>query len=486
MVTGAVIEFPEVHQSEVDGVPAFWAPMEGPVTAALQFDGGICLEPPHLRGIQHLLEHLVLGRVGPQVHDYNGYVDLRQLAFTVRGEPEEVQSFFDVVSVGLAEVPDERHHLEPGVLGAEAVRSQTSTMTNLLSYMFGAAGPGLALLPELAVRGLDPPDLHAWAEEHVHTGRAVLTCSTDPSFLSLERVPTGPTGPAWELPPQIDGPGWLGGNASGFAAVAVMRRTTATATMLRVIRDHVLDYVRHRDGVSYSVEGVYEPLTVDDAVVGLFVDAAPDRRVKARNAMFEAVDQFVADGPDPRWLELDAGRMARLNREPTAGFGLATGAASRYLLGEASPLNAGWLDEYQALTPRALADSAGQFLDAASWQMADQAPMPPWRQIRRLRVMSDSTVVGRELLPRGTPGYRMIAGAAGLSVVHGADRIFTVPFVDVVAVEAWDDGSRVLHTQGANRIVYNTSDWAEPPEFVTWLDSRVSDKPVIRRGPRPS
>lgn len=186
--------------------------MEGPVTAALQFDGGICVEPPHLRGVRHLLEHLVLSRVGPQVHDYNGFVDLRRMAFTVRGEPDEVQSFFNVVSLGLAEVPDERHDLEPGVLGAEALRSQVSTMTNLLSYLFGAAGPGVAALPELAVRGLDPPDLHAWSTQRVHTGRAALICSADPSFLNLESLPRGEPGPAWTLPPQIDGPGWIGGS----------------------------------------------------------------------------------------------------------------------------------------------------------------------------------------------------------------------------------------------------------------------------------
>lgn len=486
MVTGAAIERPEVHESEVDGVPAYWAPMEGPINATLQFDGGICVEPPHLRGVQHLLEHLVLAGVGPQIHEYNGFVDLRRLAFTVRGDRDEVRSFFEVVSKSLAGVPVDRHQLEPGVLGAEALRTPGSVMTNLLSYLFGAAGPGVAAFPELAVRAVDPPDLHAWAGQRIHTGTAALSCSADPSFLDFGGLPEGAPSRPWSLPAQIEGPGWIAGNASGFAAVAVMRRTTATATMLRVLRDHVLDYVRHRDGVSYSVEVVYEPMTADQAIVGLFVDAAPDRRVKARNALFEALDGFAVHGPELRWLELDRGRVTRANREPSAGFALANRAAAERLLGKQNPVNSAWFDEYLALTPGVLAESAIQFLDAASWQMPNEAPMPPWRNLGRLGILSEFPVDGRELVPTGTPRYRMIAGAAGLSVVHGPERVVTARFADVVAVEAWDDGSRVLFTRDATRITFNKPDWAETPEFVTWLDACVSDKPVIRRGPRPS
>lgn len=481
VLTEGRIQLPDVHVHEVSGIPAYWAPIEGPITATLYFDGGICLEPPHLRGVQHLLEHLVLERVGPRVHEYNGFVDLRRLAFTVRGDPGEVQSFFDLVSVGLIEVPTERHQLEPGVLGAEALRSQSSTMTNLLTYLFGSAGPGVAALPELAVMAVEPPDLQSWATEHVHSGRAALVCSADPSFLDLGDVPRGTPGPPWKLPAQIDGPGWIGGNASGFAAVAVIPRDTATATMTRVLRDHVLDHVRRREGVSYSVDVTYEPLTAGDVLVGFFVDAAPDRRVKARNVMFEAIDRFVADGPDPKWLELDAGRRARMNREPTAGFGLANYAGAANLLGQPDPLSSAWLEEYQALTPKALADTAGHFFKVASWQMPNEAPMPPWRQIRRLRVFAESKVDGRELVPVRTLEYRMIAGATGLSVVHGPERVITARFADVVVVEKWHDGNRVLHLRDANQVGFHPADWAESPEFLAWLDSKVADKPVLLR-----
>lgn len=479
------IVMPDVAVADVDGVPVYWARVDGPVTAVLHFDGGICAERPHERGIQHLIEHLVLTSVGPQTYDYNGFVDLRRVAFSVRGEPEEVRSFFEIVTAGLASVPEERTHHEGGVLGAEAERGSGSTLTNLLYYMYGAAGPGCAALPELAIGATGPADLQRWAAERLVGQRASMFCSTDPSFLDLSRLPAGTAGDPWRVPPMIDGPGWVPGNASGFAAVAVLPRTTATATMIRVLRDHCLDHVRHRDGVSYAVEITYEPLTNDDVIVGLFVDAAPDRRVDARNTLFEALDSFVTQGPEGRWLDLDAGRMSRMMREPTAGVSRAAKAAVDRLFFDDDPLDDSWLDDYGALTPDDLAEAARTFLTAASWQMPPEAPMPPWRGIRRLRLFSEAAVQGRELSPVGSPGYRMIAGPAGLSVVQGPERIATTRFDDVVAVEAWDDGARLLYGRDGTRIMFDPREWTEGPDFVRWLTDSLASAPILQRGPRP-
>jgi len=49
-----------VERDEVDGVPAFWVPAEGPLRASLVFRTGQVDEPLHQRGWTHLLEHLAL------------------------------------------------------------------------------------------------------------------------------------------------------------------------------------------------------------------------------------------------------------------------------------------------------------------------------------------------------------------------------------------------------------------------------------------
>ena len=480
------ITLPDVHADEIDAVPVFWAPVDGPFTAVLHFDGGICAEAAHQRGIQHLIEHLVLTAVGPQSYEYNGFVDMRRVAFTVRGEVEEVRQFFDVVTAGLNEIPQERSAHESGVLGAEASRTSGSTLTNLLSYMFGSAGPGVAALPELAAGVVADQDLTAWAHSRMTRGQAAMFCSGDPSFLDLSAIPSGERLPRWEMPEAIDGPGWAPNNASGFAAVAVMRRSTANATMIRTLREHCLDHVRHQQGVSYSVETLYEPLTPEDVMVGIFVDATPDRRVDARNTLFAALDSFAAHGPEQRWVDLDADRFARGTRERGAGVSRAANAAVDHCLGREDPLSDDWLDELVELTAPDLAAAAREFLSTASWQMPNEAPMPPWRQVRRLRLFSDAAVDGRDLVPKAPSPFRMVAGPAGISAVHGADRIGTVCFDDVVASEAWEDGTRFVYGRDGTTLRFFPTEWAEGPDFLHWLDGNLARAPFLRRAGRPA
>ncbi len=479
------IQFPTVHVSTVDDVTVFWAPMEGPLTAVLQFDGGMFSEAPSQRGIQHLIEHLVLTNVGPRAFDYNGYVDMRRVAFSVRGEPDELREFFSIVAAGVASIPEQRSGHESGVLEAEASHNSGSTLASLLSYMFGAVGPGAMALPELALGAVTPQDMREWAEAKMTTERATMFCSGDPSFLDLSALPRGERGQLWRLPPTIDGPGWAPGNASGFAAVAPLPRTTANATMIRILRDHCLDHVRHRQGVSYGVQTIYEPVTPDDALVGLFVDAAPERRVVARNTLFDALDEFADSGPQQQWLDLDRDRLIRALREHGAGVGRAASAAADFGLGRADPLSESWVEEYDALAPGDLAASAAEFLSAASWQTPPEAPMPPWRGLRRLRLFSEQAVSGRDVAPRGKRDYRLVAGTDGLSIVAGPDRIATVRFDEVVATEAWGDGTRIIYGRDSTRIRFAATEWAEDEPFLTWLDGNLARAPMLRRGTRP-
>lgn len=479
------IEFPAVHEAEVDGVPVFWSPMDGPVVAVLHFDGGMSVEAPSQRGIQHLIEHLVLTGVGAQAYDYNGSVDLRRVAFSVRGEADEVRQFFDIVTAGLAAVPEDRVTHEGGILAAEATRNVGSTLTGLLSYMFGTAGPGASALPEIGLGAIDENDMRMWVGSRMTRGQAAMFCSADPSFLDLSAIAAGEREEPWRMPAPIDGPGWAPGNASGFAAVAPVARTTANATMLRILRDHCLDHVRHGQGLSYSVETLYEAMTPDDALIGLFVDAAPERRVDARNTLFEALDTFATDGPEQRWLDLDGDRLERSTRERGAGVGRAAQVAADHCLGRTDPLSQSWIDEYVALTPADLAAAARDFLAAASWQMPTEAPMPPWRQVPRLRLFSDAAVEGRDLVPRSPAELRMVAGPSGISASMGPDRIGTICFDDLVATEAWEDGTRLMYGRDSTRIRFTAKDWAEGPEFLAWLDQNLARAPFLRRGKSP-
>jgi zinc protease len=482
---------PEVHRDQVDGVPVFWVDVDGPCDAALLFGSGISQEPLHLRGVHHLIEHLALHDLGAQPYDYNGRVDLCTTSFVVRGQPDEIRPYLDHVVGALHEPPLDRIGIEPDVLDAEAESRGPSTLTVLLHAMYGPHGPGVVHYPEFGVRVADSGTLRAWSERTYHRGGAALFLAGDPgqldiASLDLSGLPVGPPASPRSLPERLDGPGWLSGGTQGFAAVAVLDRSTALAAATRVVREVVSEAVRGHAGASYAVEALYDPITADHAVSGLFVDAAPAKVLQARDALLATLDRLATDGPEERWLALDKERFERTLTDPAMIRGAAYAAARDHVLGDDDPTDRSWIDRYAELTPGDVAEVVRAFLEDASWVMPLGAPMPADRLVPPLEQWSATAVDGRPLTPAGTPlDHELRAGAEGMSMVLGPDRVITVRFRDVIAVEAWDDGSRVLHDRTGYRIGFARSSYSETDEFVAWLDASVSAAPRIPRGPAP-
>lgn len=477
---------PDVHYVEIDGVPTYWAEAPGAIVFTLVFDGGICSEPVHLRGCNHLIEHLVLSEVGATPYEYNGFVDLRRTAFGARGKMADLASFVGTVTRGLAELPVGRHDLEPGVLAAEAQGRQPTTMTHLLAFLYGNAGPGLIDHPEWALRHVTGEALEAWTAEFFHRGRAAAWATGDPTSLDLSAIPEGDRPSRWTLPEQIDGPGWTGGNISGFGAVAVLPRSTVASTWSRVVPEQVRERLRTQAGVTYAVGATYEPITSKDVLIGLHVDASEERRLEVRDLLFEVLDEVAAGGCHESWLKLDAERLSRASEEPGYAVSRAMRAAQDHLFGAADPLDESWIDEYAALTPEDLADVTSTWLARASWMMPDTAPMPVGRRLPRLANFSDGPVAGRDLVPVQAVEYGLRAGAEGLSVVHGPDRVITVRFDRTVLVQRWDNGARVLHDEAGFRVAYVPDLWHETTAFVDWIDAATAGCPVIPMGVSPA
>lgn len=90
---------PEIHRTEIDGVPTFWADLPGPYRAQLDFGVGMRDEPPHLMGVTHLVEHLVFRSTGDVLLAHNGGTEVDHTWFSAWGCRDDV---VDVV-VRLAE-----------------------------------------------------------------------------------------------------------------------------------------------------------------------------------------------------------------------------------------------------------------------------------------------------------------------------------------------------------------------------------------------
>ena len=79
-----------IHQAEVDGVPTLFAPDDGPVRAGLVFRVGQADETLPTAGMTHLLEHLVLHRIGMTSHRANGSTEAFTTTFLMQGSPSGV------------------------------------------------------------------------------------------------------------------------------------------------------------------------------------------------------------------------------------------------------------------------------------------------------------------------------------------------------------------------------------------------------------
>src|SRR2546423_15677274 len=80
----------EITRTEIDGVPVFSAPADGPLRAALLFRVGKAAETLANNGITHLVEHLALTAVGQQHYQSNGFVEGLLTGFGFTGPPSNV------------------------------------------------------------------------------------------------------------------------------------------------------------------------------------------------------------------------------------------------------------------------------------------------------------------------------------------------------------------------------------------------------------
>ncbi|GMA84909.1 hypothetical protein GCM10025868_01590 [Angustibacter aerolatus] len=82
-----------LHRTEIDGVPVLWRQGPGPLQASLVVRTGLADETFTTNGLTHLVEHLVMRRVGPRPIEVNASVGLLFTEFTATGSPAAVASF---------------------------------------------------------------------------------------------------------------------------------------------------------------------------------------------------------------------------------------------------------------------------------------------------------------------------------------------------------------------------------------------------------
>ncbi len=428
-----------MRRAVADGVPVFWAPGPAPFTAGLVFGVGRRDESFVTGGVTHLVEHLAMSSVGRTTLDCNATVDLTTTQFTASGHPDRVLAFLRRVCQALSDLPLDRLSTEVDVLRTEGGCVAPPAVCALLGERYGARGVGLAGFREPALGALTSQDVQGWADLRFVRGAAALWMSGPP--------PDGLRLPLLEGPPQpspdpvarpMTTPALVELTADGVVALgAELVRVPGLSAACRVLRDRVEDDLRHRRGLSYSVDTDQVSVSGDRQLVVLTADCREGDEAVVARALWQALGRLGEDGPTPAELVHERALVEDHLDDPRAACGEAQAAAVA-LVAAVSHRTAQQLQaEAQALTADQVR-SAAQALQAAALLGVPEAVDPGLPALAEVSPWSASMLTGRDFSRRrgsGAPrGARLVVGDAGVSLWLRKGERLTVRYADTVAL----------------------------------------------------
>ena len=328
----------QVRRVEVDGVPVFWAPGPAPFTAGLVFGVGRRDEGFVGGGITHVVEHLAMSVVGRTSLPCNASVDLTSTMFTASGDPERVAAFLRTVCEALSALPLDRLATEVDVLRTEGGFAAPPAVCALLGELYGARGVGLAGFREPALASLTPQDVQAWADSRFVRGAAALWLSgAPPDGLRLPLREGAAPGAPDAVARTMALPALVETTAGGVVALGAQAvHGTGVPAACRVLRDRLEDDLRHRRGLSYSVDTDHVPLD-DDRQLAVVVADCRDGDEGGRPGPVAGARKAAPTTARPAAeLDLERERVEAHLQDPHTASGEAQAAAVALVTGTAT------------------------------------------------------------------------------------------------------------------------------------------------------
>lgn len=289
----------KVNSSDHNGVPTYWLDGQGGMCiGTLIFRVGLRDEPVTLAGITHLVEHLILRQVEPVTIRNGGRVDTNTLEFHASGRPEAVADFFNRVAGAISDIADlteEDLALEKALIEAENPRVFRHLTEGLLTYRFGARGPGLSQIgaPTISAIGLD--EVVDWAKSRLSSANAAFTF-TGPVPDALDfRLPSGGAA-VWDQPvPLITEPTLVMSQKIGVALSLVVPLRYG-ALLSEALRNELWTRLSHDQGLIYSVGLITTVLDDESLQLELVLDPIEENTSKALRNAVEAVNEVARFG----------------------------------------------------------------------------------------------------------------------------------------------------------------------------------------------
>ena len=475
-----------MRESILDGVPVFrpTKARRGPLHACLVFRVGRADETLATAGITHAVEHLALSGIGRQAYEWNGMVDATFTRFVVTGTPAEVVEHLGMVCEALRNVPLDRLEPELRILRTEAKRHGSSPLSADLFQRYGAQGFGLLDMSELGLRRLSVDEVAGWAARHFnHSNAALWMSGSVPRTLRLD-LPDGeptPAPPREAVLPRL--PACVGIGLDGAALSLIGDGTMGIGTGTRILRERAYRRLRHDLAITYAVEPAGVELGPEHSLTQLVADAPHEHSQAVRDTLAETATELTEHGPTIEEVAHDLSCAARAWAEDHAVLAWLDRAATGRLWGsEATPA-----EEVMARAQHLTADQVGHAWAAA----AETSLLLCGRDLPELDhwpyVSDCSTAIeeGTELHP--APGSEecgiLRVGPQGLTWLPDPKTPVAVRFDDLVVVQRWENGDRLLIATSGHRIGVIPSAWWGGWELTSYIDERTPAHLAVDMGP---
>lgn len=469
-----------IGSTRIDGIPALFAPREGPITAGLYFRVGRADETLPTSGITHLVEHLAL--FGQNLSDahHNGETADGYTHFHVTGTEKEVVAFLNGVCAALRDLPIDRMLTEKEILRTEAALRRTAgSREHHEIERFGAEGPAVVAYGELGLSVVEAEDVLDWARTRFTRGNAALWITTGeiPDGLDL----TLPDGPRYPVPVYRDvlshKPAYYRGAAGGVLVNALVERSVAATVFTRVAAKALFRALRQEGGYSYTADCQYEPLDAQRARITVFADALEAQQAAVVGGVVDVLAALRAGVIDDADLAGARDAIARLSDTPSLGALLLPGTALDLLRGADILSSRARRDALEAVTTADLAAIARTVWDDAIAQIPEGDL--EWAGFAPAPRFSDHAVEGESYPRVGDPATALVIGEQGVSMTMPQGSS-TVHFDRCAGYLTRPDGARTLIGSDGFRVVIEpTLHVGLSGEVLAGLDQRVPRETFI-------
>jgi zinc protease len=475
---------PIIERTEIDGVPVFWTPVDGPRVAAIVFRVGRADEPAHQGGITHLVEHLALAPLAQQDYVHNGFVSGTMTVFHASGTDAQLKEFSGSIISSLAALPLERVAMERRILGQEAATRGSNPIGALRWFRYGNVAHGLLGAEEIGLAWLGPEPIDAWAKERfTRSNVAVWWSGPPPADLRLDV----PEGRRWPAPSPSSVPGItfptradLGG--TGVSAGYVAPRSAATRITLDILIRRLRHELRFERGLIYDVISDYDPQDATSAHIALGMDARREDSEAVLSTVLRILDDLYASGSSKEEIKREADDFAQAAGQPAGRLGSLYATVHDELLDRPRETPADVVAEYLSVMPDDVKAAARVALDTLL------AFGPPGEydggRLTAYPNMSLEVLDGRTVRPSGwvvgprARKDRLIVGPTGVSHVGAERQGYTVRYADCVALRHWDGPVRQLWGADGFNITIRADEWRGGQKVIDEIDRAVSREVV--------